>query len=69
MDISRTFIVRVTTAPPRVIVEDVREGRRVVVGGLSAVGPEIAAWLGLAAANPPEGSGSSSREDSVSPRS
>jgi hypothetical protein len=64
--ISRTFVVRVTAAPARVVVEDVREGRRTAVGDLMGVGPQIAAWLGLSVSDQRSGDGGS-REDSVSP--
>jgi hypothetical protein len=45
MDTTRTFIVRVSESPRRVVVEDVRERRRGVAGDLADVGPQIAAWL------------------------
>lgn len=54
---SRTFIVRVSAAPPRVVVEDVRERHTAVVGDLPAIVPQIEAWL----------AGTPVREDFVSP--
>ena len=64
----RTFIVRVSESPPRVIVEDVRYRRRVVADGLGDVGEQITVWLkprqdALPDALPDE----AGREDSVSP--
>jgi hypothetical protein len=41
----RTFVVRVSTAPARVVVEDVRSRRRAVADDLEDVGVEIAALL------------------------
>jgi hypothetical protein len=42
---SRTFIVRVSESPLRVVIEDVRERRRAVAAELQAVAPQIASWL------------------------
>ena len=42
---ARTFIVRVSQTPLRVVVEDVRTQRRAVALDLDAVGAQIAAWL------------------------
>ena len=42
----RTFIVKVTDSPPRVVVEDVRAQRQAVAADLDAVGHQIAIWLG-----------------------
>ena len=42
----RTFVVSVTTAPVRVVVEDIRNRRRAVAGDLAGVGDEIAGMLG-----------------------
>lgn len=42
---SRTFIVRVSAAPRRVVVEDVRERHTAVVGDLHAIVAQIEAWL------------------------
>jgi hypothetical protein len=41
----RTFIVRITAAPQRVVVEDVRTRRRVVPPDLDAIGACIAIWM------------------------
>ena len=41
----RTFVVSVSTAPTRVVVEDVRNRRRAVAGDLAGVGEEIAEML------------------------
>ena len=68
MEVSRTFIVRITASPQRVIVEDVREHRRAVAGDLAGVGGQIASWLRLPLGNPAEVDGRAPREDSVSPR-
>jgi hypothetical protein len=57
----RTFIVRVSDAPRRVVVEDVRTQERVVAAELTAVGPCIARLLGEAPARE-----TAAREDSVS---
>lgn len=57
----RTFIVRVSDAPRRVVVEDVRTQERVVAADLRGVGPCIARLLGEAPAH-----ASAAREDSVS---
>lgn len=56
----RTFIVRVSDAPRRVVVEDVRAQRTVVVPGLAAVGPCIARLL--------EGSPGDVRDTAAHPR-
>jgi muconolactone delta-isomerase len=48
----RTFIVRVTDSPPRVVVEDVRAQRQAVASDLDAVGHQIAIWLGGADGDP-----------------
>ena len=61
----RTFIVRVSETPRRVIVEDVRHRRRAVAEGLDGVGAQIAVWLQT---QPPEPK-PLEREDSVSPAS
>ena len=42
---SRTFVVTVSEAPSRVVVEDVRTGRRALAGDLAAAGDEIARLL------------------------
>jgi hypothetical protein len=42
---ARTFIVRVSDSPPRVVVEDVRALRTIAAASLDAVGPQIAMWL------------------------
>jgi len=68
MEVSRTFIVRITASPQRVIVEDVREHRRAVAGDLAGVGAQIATWLELPPGEPASGDGMPPREDSVSPR-
>lgn len=60
----RTFIVRVSEAPRRVVVEDVRTQERVVAADLRAVGPCIARLLGEASA--PAAVAVAAREDSVS---
>jgi hypothetical protein len=49
----RTFIVRVSESPPRVVIEDVRTQRRAVRTDLNAVGGQIADWL----RDPKQGSG------------
>ena len=59
----RTFIVRISDAPRRVVVEDVRERRSTVAQGLGEVGVQIEAWLASGAAEEPN----PDREDSVSP--
>ena len=41
----RTFVVTVSESPPRILVEEVRSGRRVATEDLGAVGTEIAALL------------------------
>ena len=41
----RTFVVSVSASPERVVVEDVRSGRRAVAEGLETVGGEIAGLL------------------------
>jgi hypothetical protein len=46
---ARTFIVRVSDAPPRVVIEDVRALRTVTAPDLGAVAPQIATWLREAA--------------------
>jgi hypothetical protein len=56
----RTFIVRVSDAPRRVVVEDVRTQQCLVVAELAAVGLHIARLLGEA---PDQ---ATAREDSVS---
>jgi hypothetical protein len=64
----RTFIVRVSDAPRRVVVEDVRTQRTVVVPSLAAIAACIAGLLG----DPPRDPAPSTppapvaREDSVS---
>jgi hypothetical protein len=64
----RTFIVRVSDAPRRVVVEDVRTQRTVVVPSLAAIAASIAGLLG----DPPRDPAPSTppapvaREDSVS---
>jgi hypothetical protein len=58
----RTFIVRVSDAPRRVVVEDVRHQRSVVAPGLPAVGACIARLLDEPEADAP------TREDCVSAR-
>jgi hypothetical protein len=42
---ARTFIVRVSDSPPRVVIEDVRALRAIAATDLDAVGPQIAMWL------------------------
>ena len=59
---TRTFIVRVTDSPRRVVLEDVRERRRAVVRDLAEVGLQIQAWLAVPAVH----SEPAAREDSVS---
>jgi len=67
MTASRTFIVRVSQSPRRVVVEDVRERRRALVSDLPAIGSQIEAWMATGtAADPSPDAGSSEREDSVS---
>jgi hypothetical protein len=61
----RAFIVRVSDAPRRVVVEDVREGRRAVVDDLGEVGDRIGAWLESPNVDG-DGAGTGRREDSVS---
>jgi hypothetical protein len=46
---ARTFIVRVSDSPPRVVIEDVRSLRTVAATDLDAIGPQIATWLREAA--------------------
>ena len=58
MTISRTFIVRVSESPRRVLVEDVREQRQAIAVDLASVGAQIAAWI--------EPGMSDEREDPVS---
>ena len=41
----RTFVVKVSESPHRVVVEDVRTQRRMVVPELDAIGSQIACWL------------------------
>jgi hypothetical protein len=41
----RTFVITVTEAPARVVVEDVRSSRRAVAADLATVGREIARFL------------------------
>jgi hypothetical protein len=41
----RTFVVSVSASPDRVVVEDVRTGRRAVTDELATVGGEIAELL------------------------
>lgn len=59
---TRTFVVRVTDSPQRVVLEDVRERRRAVAGDLAEVGLQIQAWL-VAPADRPD---PAAHEDSVS---
>jgi hypothetical protein len=60
----RTFIVRVSDAPRRVVIEDVRTQRAVVARDLAGVGACIAGLLDEA---PEAGTqGAPAREDSVS---
>jgi hypothetical protein len=62
---SRSFIVRISESPRRVVVEDVRERRRALAVDLRDVGAQIEAWL----AGPPPDPGECpdpAREDSVS---
>jgi len=67
MTASRTFIVRVSESPRRVVVEDVRERRRALVGDLREIGAQIEAWMATrTATDPAPEAGSSEREDSVS---
>ena len=49
----RTFVVTVRSAPSRVVVEDVRGGRRATAADLGAVGAQIARWLEAGPAEPP----------------
>jgi hypothetical protein len=42
---ARTFIVRVSDSPPRVVIEDVRTLRTIAAADLDAVGRQIAEWL------------------------
>jgi hypothetical protein len=42
---SRTFVIRVSESPARVVVEDVRSGERELAEGLSEVATKIAGWL------------------------
>jgi hypothetical protein len=73
----RTFIVRISEAPRRVVIEDVRTQRRSVPRDLDAIGSHIAAFMSEAeaghAAGGREGPNNSNpavpREDSVSPPS
>jgi hypothetical protein len=46
---ARTFIVRVSESPPRIVIEDVRTLRTVVAADLDAIAAQIAAWLREAA--------------------
>ncbi len=64
---SRTFIVRVTESPSRVVIEDVRTRRRAVARDLTDVGAQIAAWLALPGVAPVVDIEPGPREDSVSP--
>jgi len=41
----RTFVVSVSASPARVVIEDVRSGRRAVAPDLDTVGGEIAGLL------------------------
>ena len=68
VEISRTFIVRVTTSPLRVIVEDVRERRRAVAAELPSIGTQISTWLESSVTESEDGYRATPREDSVSPR-
>jgi muconolactone delta-isomerase len=42
----RSFVVRVSETTTRVVVEDVRTREKAVAENLSAVGDQIARWLG-----------------------
>ena len=71
---ARTFIVRVSETPPRVVVEDVRTQRRAVALDLDAVGAQIAALLRPPGEEPADGGDDSGvagarREDCVSAHS
>ena len=57
----RTFIIRVSESPSRVVIEDVRGRRRAVAVNLGEVERQIAEWL-TPAADP-----GLEREDYVSP--
>jgi hypothetical protein len=63
----RTFIIRVSESPPRVVVEDVRERRRAVAADVAGAGAQIDAWLAGAAKEPVGDRGDRAREDCVSP--
>jgi len=49
---SRTFVIRVSESPSRVVIEDVRSGERKLAEGLSEAATRIAGWLDSTA--PPE---------------
>lgn len=63
---TRTFIVRVSEAPRRVVIEDVRARRRTVAGDLASVGAQIAVWLEAPASSPRLEQNEAPCEESVS---
>jgi hypothetical protein len=65
MTTSRTFIVRVSESPRRVVIEDVRERQQALVGDLGDIGAQIEAWLVATRMTATE-AGPSERDDSAS---
>ena len=64
---SRTFVIRVSESPRRVVIDDVRGRRRAMAADLASVGAQIEAWLDSPAVHATADLQPSAREDSVSP--